>query len=303
VVLYLWTHSAMTSPPTSPRSSRQLDWAMVHRQADASYRAHSNNNEFGLDNEKWNRELRQEMLLQRNNRSDEAFLHTLQRNQEWADLELLLRELTEFGAEPLLLSMPIHGPWYDQCGITYTARRAYYQTLREFSDRYHTAVVDFADHDADKSFCHDTMGHLAPRGLVYYSQVLDGFFHDEIPHRSELAVRAPVASGGPEAGLPSRPAPWFQPPHVRFRELFSATAMRVKASTTNPWAKPSAKERRSMIFIEHLYKYKAMVIEWFAQPWVRFVALTIYYLGILVGLIALYGKGNFSTPQFIYQNF
>ncbi len=43
--------------------------------------------------------------------------------------------------------------------------------------------------------------------------------------------------------------------------------------------------------------------EWFARPWVRFVALTIYYLGILVGLAALYGAGDFSTPSFIYQNF
>jgi D-Ala-teichoic acid biosynthesis protein len=43
--------------------------------------------------------------------------------------------------------------------------------------------------------------------------------------------------------------------------------------------------------------------ERFAQPWVRFVALTIYYLGILAGLIALYGRGDFSTPPFIYQNF
>jgi hypothetical protein len=43
--------------------------------------------------------------------------------------------------------------------------------------------------------------------------------------------------------------------------------------------------------------------EWFARPWVRFVALTIYYLGILVGLIALYGAGDFSSPPFIYQNF
>jgi gamma-glutamylcysteine synthetase len=40
-----------------------------------------------------------------------------------------------------------------------------------------------------------------------------------------------------------------------------------------------------------------------AQPWVRFVALTIYYLGILVGLFALCGRGDFSTPTFIYQNF
>ena len=103
VVLYLWKHPEMTSSPISPRSGQPLDWPMLHRQADALYRAHSNNNEFGLDNEKWDRELRQEMLRLRNTRSDEAFLRTLQRNQEWVDLELLLRELNELGARPLLL--------------------------------------------------------------------------------------------------------------------------------------------------------------------------------------------------------
>ena len=46
-----------------------------------------------------------------------------------------------------------------------------------------------------------------------------------------------------------------------------------------------------------------LLSEWFARPWVRFVALTIYYLGILVALVALYGQGNFSTPPIIYQNF
>ena len=114
-------------------------------------------------------------------------------NQEWVDLELLLRELNELGARPLLLSMPIHGGWYDQCGITYTARRAYYQKLRGIGARYHAPVVDFADHDADQSFCNDTLGHLAPSGLVYYNQVYDGFFHDAIAPQSELP--APASPG------------------------------------------------------------------------------------------------------------
>ena len=46
-----------------------------------------------------------------------------------------------------------------------------------------------------------------------------------------------------------------------------------------------------------------LLSEWCSRPWVRFVSLTIYYLGILVGLVALYGAGDFSTPPFIYQNF
>ena len=113
------------------------------------------------------------------------FLHTLEVNQEWVDLDLLFRELTELGARPLLLSMPLHGGWYDQLGITYAARSAYYQKLRDGRRRYHAPVVDFADHDGDPLFCHDNMGHLAPSGLVYYSQVLDGFFHDKLLRQQE----------------------------------------------------------------------------------------------------------------------
>jgi D-alanine transfer protein len=191
VVCYLWRYPARTSSPISPGGGRRLDWPMLHRQAEGLYRDLSNNNEFGLDNHKWVRELRQEMARRRNTQSDEEFLRTLQGNQEWVDLELLLRELNEFGAQPLLLSMPIHGRWYDQLGITYTARRNYYQKLREIGARYHTAVVDFADHDADPSFCHDNMGHLAPIGLVYYNQVLDGFFHNAIPRQPEIPPLRP----------------------------------------------------------------------------------------------------------------
>ncbi len=212
VVSYLWKNPEITSSPASMRGARSVDWSMLHQQADALYRAHSNNNELGLDNERWNRELRQETLRLRNARSDEAFLRTLQKNQEWVDLELLLRELKELGAQPLLLSMPIHGGWYDQCGITYTARRAYYSKLRSLSARYHTQVVDFADHDADRTFCHDTMGHLAPSGLVYYNQIFDGFFHDAIPRPVDLPAPTPLVSRGTDVGLRSGTACEPQPP-------------------------------------------------------------------------------------------
>ena len=58
-----------------------------------------------------------------------------------------------------------------------------------------------------------------------------------------------------------------------------------------------------MGLIDQVTNIVSWLSERFAQPWVRFVALTIYYLGILVGLIAICGKGDFATPSFIYQNF
>jgi hypothetical protein len=40
-----------------------------------------------------------------------------------------------------------------------------------------------------------------------------------------------------------------------------------------------------------------------ARPLVRSGMLLLYYLAILAGLILLYGRGDFSTPRFIYQGF
>jgi D-alanine transfer protein len=212
VVCYLWRHPAKTLSPSLPRGPTPLDWPSMHRQAEMAYRVHSNSNEFGLDNEKWDRQLRQYTFQRKNTGSDEAFRRTLEQNQEWIDLELLLRELRELGAQPLVLSMPIHGAWYDQCGITCIARRAYYQKLRALGARYHTAVVDFADHDADRTFCNDTLGHLAPSGLVYYDEVYDGFFHGVIAPLAELPVPLPVASRQTDAGLSSPPHSGSQSP-------------------------------------------------------------------------------------------
>jgi hypothetical protein len=40
-----------------------------------------------------------------------------------------------------------------------------------------------------------------------------------------------------------------------------------------------------------------------AHPRTRIAALTFYYLAIIVALIILYGRGDFSTPPFVYQDF
>jgi cytochrome bd-type quinol oxidase subunit 2 len=43
---------------------------------------------------------------------------------------------------------------------------------------------------------------------------------------------------------------------------------------------------------------------WFAaHPRTHAAALTLYYLAIIAALIFLYGRGDFSTPAFVYQGF
>ena len=45
------------------------------------------------------------------------------------------------------------------------------------------------------------------------------------------------------------------------------------------------------------------ITSFLSNPWVRGIFLVLYYLAIIAGLILMYGKGNFSTPEFIYQGF
>jgi hypothetical protein len=40
-----------------------------------------------------------------------------------------------------------------------------------------------------------------------------------------------------------------------------------------------------------------------AHPRPRVALLALYYLGIIAGLVLLYGQGDFSTPAFVYQGF
>jgi hypothetical protein len=40
-----------------------------------------------------------------------------------------------------------------------------------------------------------------------------------------------------------------------------------------------------------------------AHPKSRLALQTLYYLAIIAALIALYGRGDFSTPAFVYQDF
>ena len=51
------------------------------------------------------------------------------------------------------------------------------------------------------------------------------------------------------------------------------------------------------------HKFWIPMSVFFASPWGRGLLLTLYYLGIIAGLILIYGRGDFSTPAFVYQGF
>jgi D-alanine transfer protein len=99
----------------------------------------------------------------------------------WEELELLLRTLASVHAQPLLLSMPIDGQFYDRTGVSWSAREGYYDKLRALAQRYNFPVIEFREHDDDPAFLLRHTDHLTAKGWTFYNRALDDFFHGRVP--------------------------------------------------------------------------------------------------------------------------
>ncbi len=112
---------------------------------------------------------------------DLEFQSRMDAGQGWTDLELLLRALASVQARPLLLSMPMAGQFYDETGISRSARESYYKRLHALAQRYHFPLVEFEEHDEDPAFLYLHKSHLTAKGWTYYNRALDDFFHGRTP--------------------------------------------------------------------------------------------------------------------------
>lgn len=112
---------------------------------------------------------------------DVGFRKGVSTSTAWADLELLLRCLATVHAQPLILSMPLSGEFYDHAGVSRLARDDYYTKLRALAARYDFPVAEFQEHDEDPPFLIRHESHLTAKGWAYYDRVLDDFYHGRLP--------------------------------------------------------------------------------------------------------------------------
>jgi D-alanine transfer protein len=164
--------------PNVPHQPGPIDWPALEAKADRSQPRYSNNNPYGFDNEKWRAVISKRVAKHQDETTPQAFLTKLQAAKEWTDLDILLRVLTELGAEPLLVIRPIPGPYWEAMGVTQPARKVYYDRLAAAAQAYGVPIVDFVDHDMDPYFSIDHEGHTSRTGWVAMDKVLDQFYHD-----------------------------------------------------------------------------------------------------------------------------
>jgi poly-D-alanine transfer protein DltD len=146
------------------RTPRAVEWDDLIARAGSQTRVHSDRDPEPVGPEK----------------GPEAFAAGEQSAHEWIDFELLLRGLDELGARPLLLSIPIDGPYFDRFGVGREYRDLYYKKIRALAQAYHLPLIDFERHDEDEDFLVGHHDHLSDKGWLYYDKALDDFFHDRL---------------------------------------------------------------------------------------------------------------------------
>ncbi len=165
-------------PLSAPCRRATLNWPLLEAQARQAQIASANNNPYGIDNTFW-LGLQSRLPQQIENNAGLKYIEDMQQSDEWFDLEILLKTLTELGAQPLLLSRPINGTYWAALGVSAQARQTgYYNRLQQLAQHYDVPVVDFQDHDTDKYFSVDPSSHTSRLGWIYVDQALDSFYHD-----------------------------------------------------------------------------------------------------------------------------
>jgi len=120
ILNYIWSRPDIK--PDQPPPAAPPDWPTMLAVAERTTRQVTDTNPFGFDNGDWHDRLAHRVAAKHHTLSDKAFRSHMRQSIEWTDLVLLLRTLRELGARPLLLSMPMNGPYYDYVGVSALAR-------------------------------------------------------------------------------------------------------------------------------------------------------------------------------------
>lgn len=163
--------------PVVPVKPATVDWSKMVVTAEQQYRRESNNNPYGIENKIWTANLSRIVARGGKKNSEYAFLKDMQTTQEWVDLEILLRTLKELGAQPLVMSRPFNGAFWDTQGITAQDRSVYYDKLANLVQSFQFPLVEFRNHDEDRYFNIDSASHTSPKGWIYVDQALDAFYN------------------------------------------------------------------------------------------------------------------------------
>ena len=95
----------------------------------------------------------------------------------WRDLSLALRVANELGAEPLVITPPMPGLYYNYDQYSASVRASFYDKEQQVAASANAPVLTLRQFDEDRYFLSEPISHPSPRGWVLIDRALDLFWH------------------------------------------------------------------------------------------------------------------------------
>ncbi|WP_212920321.1 D-alanyl-lipoteichoic acid biosynthesis protein DltD [Ornithinibacillus bavariensis] len=146
---------------------RNKSWEELLEEASNYGKERANNNPYFMDNDYYNHNYAPIEAKLKGYKKNATFAGSL----EYQDFQMVLDLFKDKGADPIFISLPINGLWYDYAGLPIEVRNEFYQSIVDQVETAGFPVADFSGHEYDPYFLKDPM-HIAWKGWVYVDQAL-----------------------------------------------------------------------------------------------------------------------------------
>lgn len=150
---------------------RELDFQALLPEAEAAGKRACTNNEYYIFDAYYDTYVRDALEQRKGSQAKDSYMDS----PEYGDLRLFLEVCRELGIEPLIVSIPVNGKWYDWTGFPKEDRDGYYQKIRDLCEEYQVSLADFSGKEYEPYFLKDVM-HLGWKGWVYVDEAVYRFY-------------------------------------------------------------------------------------------------------------------------------
>ena len=148
-----------------------IDFNMLLSDAESIGLESCTNNEYGVYDDYFSTYISEQYEAYKNSDANNSYCES----PEYDDLRLFLDVCKETNLEPMIVSMPVNGRWYDYTGFPVEDREQYYQNIRDICNEYNVWMVDFSDKEDELYFLKDIM-HIGWKGWVYLDEEAYNFY-------------------------------------------------------------------------------------------------------------------------------
>ena len=132
------------------------------------------NNTFGVNDDYYTTYMADKIASLKGSYSGASYVES----PEYDDFRLFLDVCKELNIEPLIISAPVNGRWYDYAEFSKADRNTYYQNIRDICREYNVKLADFSQKEYEIYFLRDIM-HLGWKGWVYLDRAVYEFYNNQ----------------------------------------------------------------------------------------------------------------------------